>query len=178
MYRIFELSIWSRASGQNFYTSLRDARKQSLRYFPRNQVRTYSKVSSNWALFFPSTVVAVQLSGQCTVSQLVPKFIIWEKRERSKWQVTSVKTTHWLYRENLQSFISYDTRIFTSSRTFYHSRFHCADSLILCIMWYVWRAMEEIIYSMSCVCSHSSAVVCTRNRLADYRAVNPVRLRR
>lgn len=41
-----------------------------------NRMGAYSSVSSNCALLFPSTVVAVQLSGQCTVSQFPPRLII------------------------------------------------------------------------------------------------------
>lgn len=41
-----------------------------------NPMGAYSSVSSNWALLFPSTVVAVQLSGQCIVSQFPPRLII------------------------------------------------------------------------------------------------------
>jgi len=42
-----------------------------------HKITTHNRVSSNCALFFPSVVVAVQLSGQCTLSQW-PKLIIWK----------------------------------------------------------------------------------------------------
>jgi hypothetical protein len=47
------------------------------------RVPTYNRVSSNWALLLPSTVVAVQSSGQWTLSQLLPRLIICEKK---KWE--------------------------------------------------------------------------------------------
>jgi hypothetical protein len=42
---------------------------------------TDSRVSSNWALRLPSTVVAVQLSGQWISSQLVPRLSICQVSE-------------------------------------------------------------------------------------------------
>ena len=44
-----------------------------------------SRVSSNWALRFPSIVVAVQLSGQWISSQLAPRLSICQAQRVPSW---------------------------------------------------------------------------------------------
>jgi len=113
----------------------------------------YSKVSSNCALLFPSTVVAVQLSGQWTSAQLVPRFSIcptlWVSFQwRGRKIPTGSMVKHWGEKGQIAILI-------VVLHHANHSRFHCSDCFVFSVMWYIWGTMEKIVDPMACVCTNN-----------------------
>ena len=93
--------------------------------------RTYNNVSSNCALRFPSTVAAVQLSGQWTSDQLPPRLIIWGEVSRGQDSVEK-SVTYGLDGERLTDA-------------------HGADRLVLRVVRHVGSRVEEVVDAVSAV---------------------------
>jgi hypothetical protein len=158
------------ASRQDLYARLRNPIASGQQAASNgSSMITNKSVSSNCALLLPSTVVAVQLSGQCTISHCVPRLTICIRARvndlafgNTCFPRTGSIVRHWRHTP-VQSI---GGRRASVPQT-HHTGLHHSHGLVLRIMRHVRRrGVEEVVDPMTGILSYDRAVGGTRDGFA------------